>query len=507
MTDNLYDLFRSRFPGDLSRPFIETPEGRVWSFDDVETGSARFANLLAATGVQKGDRVAVQVEKSPEALLLYLACLRRGAVFLPLNTAYLTAEIEYFLGDARPALVVCLPSERAAVAALAGSATVMTLGAHGEGSLMEAASAGGGSFDTVPTAPDDIAAILYTSGTTGRSKGAMLTHRNLAGGALTLQSHWRLGAADVLLHALPIYHMHGLFVASHCMLLSGGKMLFMPRFDAAEAIRLMARATVFMGVPTLYVRMLAEPSLNSETTRNMRLFVSGSAPLLAETFNNFQERTGHAVLERYGLTETGMITSNPLEGERIAGSVGLPLPDAEVRIADEEGKVLENNEIGVLEVKGPNVFKGYWEMPEKTAAEFRGDGFFITGDLAHRSGNGYVTLVGRVKDLIISGGLNVYPREVEAVIDALDGVDESAVIGLPHPEFGEAVTAIVKPAGNPAALSEAAIIAGLKDKLANFKVPKAVRFVDELPRNAMGKVQKNALRERYQSLYTSGGHQ
>ena len=502
MTNNLYDFFRSHFPADHSSPFIETPGARVWSYGDVEDASARLANVLVDAGLRAGDRVAVQVEKSPEGVLLYLACLRAGAAVLPLNSAYEIAEVEYFLRDARPTVVVCRRADRSKVSAFAGAAEVLTLDADGAGTLMERASEAEPTFAPVDRAPDDLAVILYTSGTTGRSKGAMLTHQNLAGGARTLQRHWRLSAQDVLLHALPVYHMHGLFVAIHCMLLSGGKMLFMPRFDAAAAIQLMARATVFMGVPTLYVRMLADSSLTNDATRNMRLFTSGSAPLLEETFNRFRWRTGHAILDRYGMTETGMITSNPLDGARFAGTVGLPMPDIDARIADDQGNVLGEGAIGVLEVRGPNVFKCYWESPENTASAFREDGFFITGDLAQIRDDGYIALVGRTKDLIISGGLNIYPKEVETAINHMQGVDESAVVGLPHPDFGEAVTAIVKRAKDGVEISENAIIAGLKGELASFKLPKAVQFVDELPRNSMGKVQRNSIRAQYQDLYT-----
>ena len=504
MTNTLYDLFQSNFPTDRSRPFLEVPGGRTWSYADLEDETARLARVLVGAGAAKGERVAAQVEKSPEAILLYLACVRAGAAYLPLNTAYEAAEIEYFIGDARPAVIVCRPADLDRMSGLGGGAKVLTLGTGGDGTLMQLAAGETPAFETVAAAPGDLAAILYTSGTTGRSKGAMMSHRNLASNASTLRRIWGFTGEDVLLHALPIYHTHGLFVATNCVLASGSRMLFMPRFDARGAVRLMERATVFMGVPTLYGRLLAEPSLNAGALRHMRLFISGSAPLLEETFRLFGERTGHTILERYGMTETGMLTSNPLDGERRAGAVGPPLPDVEARIAGEDGNTLGADETGVLEVRGPNVFAGYWRQPGKTAAEFREDGFFVTGDLARISADGYVSIVGRTKDLIISGGLNVYPKEVEAAIDGLDGVGESAVIGLPHPDFGEAVTAVVARAG--AALSEEAVIEGLAGKLAKFKMPKAVRFVDELPRNAMGKVQKNELRARYDGLYTGDAH-
>lgn len=500
MSDNLYDLLRARFPAERASPVIETDGGRTYGYGDLEEVSGRMACLLGKLGVRKGDRVAVQVEKSPEAVFLYLACLRAGAIYLPLNPAYTKAEVAYFLGDAEPTVVVCRPeteSEIGEVATAAGVDHVLTLDQDAGGSLMQ------GSRDLdpldgcVPAAPDDVAAILYTSGTTGRSKGAMLTHRNLASNALALHETWGFRPDDVLLHALPLFHTHGLFVATHCVLLNGTGMLFLPKFDADAVVRLLPRATVMMGVPTFYTRLLAHPGFTAEVCRNMRLFISGSAPLLEETFHAFKERTGHTILERYGMTETGMNTSNPLDGERVAGTVGFPLPGVEARLADENGKILDADEIGVLEVRGPNVFSGYWRMPDKTATEFRPDGFFITGDVAKIDARGYVHIVGRAKDLIISGGFNVYPKEVELCIDRIDGVNESAVIGVPHADFGEAVTAVVKRTPGRNDVTEEAIITTCRAELANFKVPKRVHFVDELPRNTMGKVQKNELRERY----------
>lgn len=503
MTNTLYDLFESSFPADRSRPFLEVPGGRTWSYADLENETARLARVLRNAGATKGERVAAQVEKSPEAILVYLACVRAGAAYLPLNTGYQAAEIEYFMGDAEPAVIVCRPPDAERMSGLTGDATVLTLGSDGGGTLMELAAQEPPAFETVAAGPEDLAAILYTSGTTGRSKGAMMSHQNLASNAATLRRLWGFTGQNVLLHALPIYHTHGLFVATNCVLASGSRMLFMPRFDAQAAIGLLPRATVFMGVPTLYVRMLAEAGLNANAVRNMRLFISGSAPLLEETFHQFEARTGHTILERYGMTEAGMLTSNPLDGERRPGTVGPPLPDVEARFVDDDGNKLGAAETGVLEVRGPNVFAGYWRQPEKTAAEFRDDSFFVTGDLAQISADGYVSIVGRTKDLIISGGLNVYPKEVEAAIDAIEGVGESAVIGVAHPDFGEAVTAVVTRAD--ANLSEQTIIDGLSNALAKFKMPKSVHFVDELPRNAMGKVQKNELRKRYDGLYKSGG--
>jgi malonyl-CoA/methylmalonyl-CoA synthetase len=436
--------------------------------------------------------------------MLYLGTIRAGGVFLPLNTAYTPAEIEYFLKDAEPRVFVCDPGRKVGLQAIGGKtgvAHVMTLGADGRGTMAEAADAASDSFADVERGPDDLAAILYTSGTTGRSKGAMLSHDNLASNALTLVDYWRFTRDDVLIHALPVFHTHGLFVATNTLLLAGGAMLFLQKFDPDQVLALMPRATSLMGVPTFYVRLLQHPGLTKEATRGMRLFVSGSAPLLAETHREWQARTGHAILERYGMTETNMNTSNPYEGERIAGTVGFPLPGVELRVADpESAKVLGTDEIGVIEVKGPNVFKGYWRMPEKTAQEFRADGFFITGDLGKVDPRGYVHIVGRGKDLIITGGYNVYPKEVETEIDLIPGVIESAVIGLPHADFGEGVAAVVvaDPAKTP---SEAEILKALEGRLARFKQPKRVMIVPELPRNTMGKVQKNILRDTYAGLF------
>ena len=488
---------------DIAKVAIETPDGARHTYEDIILDSGRFANALLAAGVNPGDRVAVQVEKSVRALTLYLACLRAGAVYLPLNTAYTLNELGYFIGDAEPALVVCDPAVRDGLAPIAepAGAVLHTLDRNGEGSLADLATEQSHAFPTAVVEEDDLAAILYTSGTTGRSKGAMLTHGNLVSNALTLKEAWRFTADDVLIHALPIYHVHGLFVASNVAFLSDATMIFCPRFDAAEVLRLLPRATVLMGVPTFYTRLLDRPELNADAVANMRLFVSGSAPLLADTHRAFADRTGHAILERYGMTETGMNTSNPYDGERIAGTVGFPLPDVSIRVTDPEtGAELPEGEIGTVEVSGPNVFAGYWRMPEKTEAEIRPDGFFITGDLGRVDERGYLHIVGRGKDLIISGGFNVYPKEIETELDGLPGVVESAVIGVPHPDFGEGVTAVVVPARDVAP-DEAAILAGLEGRLAKFKLPKRVLFVDDLPRNAMGKVQKNVLRQENERLY------
>jgi len=505
MNRNLYALLSERFPADRSATALELADGSRQDYAHLETMAGRYAAALRAQGVKPGDRVAVQTEKSPNALYFYLGCLQAGAVYLPLNTAYKQAEVGYFLGDAEPALLLCRPESRAeleAVADTAGVGLVHTMDAAGGGSLTEAAMALEPERRIEPREDDDLAAILYTSGTTGRSKGAMLTHLNLSSNAFALHEIWGFQPGDVLLHALPIFHVHGLFVAINTTLANGSSMIFLPRFDAEEVIGLLPKATVMMGVPTFYVRLLASHDFTAAVAANLRLFVSGSAPLLEETFQSFEKRTGKRILERYGMTEAGMITSNPYEGERRGGTVGFPLPDVEVRVAAEDGSVLGTDEVGVLEVKGPNVFKGYWRMPEKTAEEFRADGFFITGDVAKIDAQGYVHIVGRAKDLIISGGYNVYPKEIELVIDALPGVVESAVVGLPHPDFGEAVTAVVK-RSDAAATDEAAILAATKKQLAGFKVPKRVFFVDDLPRNAMGKVQKAQLRDTYKDSFAA----
>ena len=499
------NLFSRLFDGlnDTSRLAIEKADGTRISYGDLIALSGRVANVIVARGVKPGDRVAAQTEKSVEALVLYLATVRAGAVYLPLNTAYTLNELDYFIGDAEPSLIVCDPSKADGITALAAKvhARVETLDSNGKGSLSDAAAKASTDFTTVPRAGDDLAAILYTSGTTGRSKGAMLTHDNLASNSLSLVEYWRFTKDDVLIHALPIYHTHGLFVASNVTLFSRAAMIFLPKLDPELMIKLMSRATVMMGVPTFYTRLLQSPNLSKDSTKLMRLFVSGSAPLLAETHREWSARTGHAVLERYGMTETNMNTSNPYDGDRVPGAVGFPLPGVSVRVTDPEtGKELARDTIGMIEVKGPNVFKGYWRMPEKTKEELRADGFFITGDLGKIDERGYVHIIGRGKDLVISGGFNVYPKEVENEIDAIAGVVESAVIGVPHADFGEGVTAVVVKDKNTA-LDEAQVLHALDGRLAKFKMPKRVMFVDDLPRNTMGKVQKNVLRETYGSLY------
>jgi malonyl-CoA/methylmalonyl-CoA synthetase len=501
---NVFSLFRSRFPEDRQREFLQTASGQVYRYADLETQTARIAAALRGLGVAPGERVACQVDKSPQALFLYLACLRAGFIYLPLNIAYTESELAYFLEDAEPAAVVCRPETEGTIRRLAvtrGVRHVLTLAADGGGSLSEMAHSAEATSLDEPRMVDDIAAILYTSGTTGKPKGAMITHGNLASNADALASSWGFSADDVLLHALPIFHIHGLFVAVHCVLLSGSQMIFLPGFDAEALIQQLPRATVMMGVPTHYTRLLDRPEFGRKHCRHMRLFTCGSAPLLVQTFEEFERRTGHRILERYGMTETGMNTSNPLHGERKPGTVGLPLPGVEVRIVDEAGSPVASGQTGELLVRGPNVFKGYWRMPEKSAEEFTQDGFFHTGDIARIDAEGYVSIVGRAKDMVISGGFNVYPKEIEGLVDAMDGVVESAVVGLPHPDFGEGVTAIVvrESAGNRP--EEAQIIAHLRSELANFKIPKRILFVDELPRNTMGKVQKALLRERYSDLY------
>ena len=466
---------------------------------------ARMAHAFRAVGVRPGDRVAVQVAKSPEALAAYAATVSIGAVFLPLNTAYTASELDYFLGDATPRLFLCDPAKAADLAPVAAAhgAQVLTLDGAGQGSLAALMQGQPATFAPEPREPDDLAAILYTSGTTGRSKGAMLTHRNLASNAEALMGLWRFTGADVLLHALPIFHTHGLFVATNVALLARAKMIFLPGFDLPTVLRLLPEATVLMGVPTFYTRLLSDPRFDAALTAHMRLFVSGSAPLLAETHREFQARTGHVILERYGMTETNMNTSNPYDGMRRAGTVGFPLPGVELRIVAEGTEVAPGG-VGVIEVRGPNVFKGYWQMPDKTAEELRPDGWFITGDLGQLDPDGYVQIVGRAKDLVITGGYNVYPKEVELLLDAVPGVEESAVIGLPHPDFGEAVFAVLV-AKTGAALDAGAVLAAIAPQLAKFKQPKAAVVVDDLPRNTMGKVQKNLLREQYKEQFRRMG--
>ena len=508
---NLFVALRDAFPADLDRAAVETDDGLTYSWRDLDRATAMVANLLDSLDLPPASRIAVQVEKSVEAMVLYLATLRAGHVFLPLNTAYQTAEIEYFIGNAEPAVVVCSPKNHgwvSKIAFTAGTKFVFTLGDDRSGSLLDRAAHQSDQHTPAVRQDDDLAAILYTSGTTGRSKGAMLTHDNMRSNALVLRDYWGWQPSDVLIHALPIFHVHGLFVAIHGALINGSKMIWLSKFDPKLAIAKFSEATVFMGVPTLYVRMLAEPTLTQAQASHMRLFISGSAPLLIETFTEWQARTGHTILERYGMSETVMLTSNPCgedprypgQTERRGGTVGFPLPDVTLRVMEDDGKAVLPGEIGAIQVRGPNVFKGYWRMPEKTAEEFTVDGFFKTGDVGKVDERGYVTIVGRSKDLIISGGYNVYPAEIEATINDMPGVAESAVIGVPHPDFGEVGVAVI--IGRPGAeVAPDAVIAELKAKLANFKIPKRCFVVTELPRNTMGKVQKNLLREQYKSEF------
>ena len=513
---NLFSALRAGFPKDLEGCAIETDSGQRYSWRELEQTSARLANLLQALPIAPNadgmpPRIAVQVDKSVQALMLYLATLRTGFVFLPLNTAYQQGEMAYFIDNARPAVVVCSSANLAWVEPLAqasNSKHVFTLDADGSGSLMEQAAAHSSEQTPATRQPDELAAILYTSGTTGRSKGAMLSHGNLLSNAQVLKDYWGWQPGDVLIHTLPIFHVHGLFVAIHGALLNGSTMLWHSKFDPAKVIADLPRASIFMGVPTLYVRMLADPALTWEQTRHMRLFISGSAPLLLDTFEAWQERTGHTILERYGMSETTMLTSNPYgpdaryakQEQRRGGTVGFPLPGVQLRVHDQQGQPVAPGEVGNIQVKGPNVFAGYWQMPEKTREEFTADGFFITGDVGLQDQDGYVTIVGRNKDLIISGGYNVYPAEIEAELNALEGVAESAVVGVPHPDFGEVGIAVIiaRPGASP---QPEALLNSLKSRLANYKIPKQGFVAPELPRNTMGKVQKNLLRERYQQLF------
>ncbi len=500
---NLFAALRAAFPDNLDEIAVETENGLFYSWRDLERASAMLANLLKSLQLPEGSRIAVQVDKSVEAMLLYLATLRAGYVFLPLNTAYQSGEIEYFIGNAEPAVVVCSRKNFGWVSKIAfkaGILNVFTLDDNRTGSLLDRAAQCSDRHEVASRKADDLAAILYTSGTTGRSKGAMLSHGNMLSNALVLKDYWAWQPGDVLIHALPIFHVHGLFVALHGALINGSKMIWLSKFDPRLVLEKLPEATVFMGVPTLYVRLLAEPGLSRETCSNMRLFVAGSAPLLLETFQAWQERTGHTILERYGMSETAMLTSNPYEGERRGGTVGFALPGVTLRVQGDAGQPLLVGEIGGIEVKGPNVFQGYWRMPEKTSEEFTADGFFKTGDVGKIDERGYISIVGRSKDLIISGGYNVYPAEIEACINDMQGVAESALVGIPHPDFGEVGVALV--VGKPGATLQAdQIIAVLKSMLANFKIPKKCFVVSELPRNTMGKVQKNLLRDQYKALF------
>ncbi len=497
---NLYAYIETVINRYATKTALLDHNNRAWRYCDIDDLSAKFANGLLTAGLQIGDRVSVQVDKSPEALCLYLACLRAGFVFHPLNMAYQSSELAFLLGDAAPAAIVCAAKNKSLMEGFAvGCTTLLTLDANGQGSLMELSSAMLSDYKTVISQQDDLAALLYSSGTTGQPKGIMLSHGNLLGNAQSLIEAWGFTNQDHLLHALPVYHVHGLFIALGCVLLSGASMRWLPAFKAQQVIEYLPSCTVMMGVPTYYTRLLADESFTKDTASNIRVFISGSAPLLDETFTAFEERTGKTILERYGMTETNINTSNPLSGKRKAGSVGLPLPNVEIRVVDENNNMLAQGEIGSVQVKGPNVFKGYWHLPEKTAGAFTPDNFFDTGDKGLIDKDNYLSIVGREKDMVISGGLNIYPKEIELLIDTLPTVLESAVVGVPHADFGEAVLAVI--VNNDAMITvREDVVHFLKTQIANFKVPKHVVFVDELPRNVMGKVQKNILRQQFAEI-------
>lgn len=498
---NLYQALSEKFAQAGDRVAVRMPEtGLSWSFNQLSARAAQYASLLTAEGLQPGDRVAVQVEKCAEALALYLGVLQSGGTYLPMNTAYTKSELKYFVENAEPAFVVSAESQGEIFAEINGQVEnafkFFTLEGDSVGTICEAVNQQPTAFETVDRDDNDLAAILYTSGTTGRPKGAMISHSNLLSNGRVLLDYWGWEEGDVLLHALPIFHVHGLFVACSCALLNASEMIFFSKFDAKKAMEELPNATVMMGVPTFYTRLLAEDGFTSELASNVRLFISGSAPLLEETFDEFEKRTGKAILERYGMTETGMNTSNPLKGKRVAGTVGFPLPGTEVRIMEGDNP-LGVDEVGSLQVKGPNVFQGYWRMPEKTAEEFTDDGFFITGDLGKIDANGYVSIVGRSKDLIISGGYNIYPKEVEMILNDVDNVEESAVFAFEHPDFGEGVAAAIVKSDIMVDIRDEQLIQICKEQLAGFKVPRRIVYLAELPRNTMGKVQKNVLRDQY----------
>lgn len=501
MSHNIFELFTNRFVDAYYEPFLTVPGELTFSYADIDRRSAAMAAVLIDVGVQVDDRIVVQIDKSADGIALYLACLRAGFVYVPLNSAYTAEEVGYFLADSEAAAFVFAPGKAAKlqpVADIAGVSRSFTLGARGHGTLAEAANQVTGWNHIVKRDPDDLACMLYTSGTTGRSKGAMITHANLASNGLALHAIWRWREGDVLLHALPVFHVHGLFVALHCAILNGSEVIFLPSFDVAAMRENLARATVVMGVPTYYSRLLAEPDFGPEECAGVRLFISGSAPLTPSVFREFSLRTRHTICERYGMTECGIITSNPPEGQRLAGTVGYPLPKVEVRVVNDDDEIVEPDIIGAVQVKGPNVFCGYWQQPEKTAAEMTADGFFRTGDIGSLATDGRLTLVGRSGDMIISGGYNVYPKEVELLLDSVEGVRETAVVGLPHPDLGEGVVAFV--VADPE-VTEADLQTALTERLARFKQPKAYIFLDELPRNTMGKVQKFQLRTDHNEAF------
>lgn len=503
MANPLYDALLGRHAGSCA-PFLILPNGESVSYENFLALAARFANTIVAAGVGPGDRLAMQVAKTPEALAVYAACVQAGVIFLPLNTAYTADEVDYFVDNSGACLLVCDADKRDSLSPVSKrhGARLETLNSDGSGTLSELASCQTSAFDPVARGSDDVAALLYTSGTTGRSKGAMLTHGNLLSNAGVLAAHWRFSPDDVLLHALPIFHTHGLFVATNVSLVAGSSMIFLPVFDVQAIIARMRRATVMMGVPTFYTRLLRNPDFSRETTSGVRLFVSGSAPLLAETHIEFEKRTGHRILERYGMTETNMITSNPYDGERRAGTVGFALPGITVRIRSKgSDNPVQTGDLGMIEVLGPNVFPGYWRMPDRTKEEFTEDGYFVTGDLGRFDDDGYLEIAGRGKDLVISGGFNIYPREIEQVLDEQDHIEESAVIGVPHADYGEGVVAVLVPKKG-ATIDIEQVNAAVTVRLARFKQPKKYLIVNELPRNTMGKVQKNVLRDRYGTLFS-----
>jgi len=501
---NLFNIFSANFPEDPTKVLLTAANGVEYSYADALDDSGRMARCLSDLGLKAGDRVTVQVEKSPEAVWLYLACLRGGFVFHPLNMDYQLDELVYFVNNAKPSVIICDPSKLQLFQELVNDSgtAVMTLDANGQGSLIDAIAETASSFRTRDRSATDTAVLLYSSGTTGVPKGAKLSHGNLAANTQTLVECWGFQQEDVLLHALPVYHAHGLFVAIGCVLMSGASMRYLPRFDADQVIRTLPDCTVMMGVPTFYTRLLKDKRLDDELCARVRLFISGSAPLLTDTFEEFERRTGHRILERYGMTETSMNTANPLDGERRPGSVGVALPGVELRVVDDTDTELPRGEVGHLQVKGPNVFAGYWRMRAESAQDFTADGFFRTGDLATIAADDYVTIVGRSKDMIITGGLNVYPIEVENILDSLPEISESAVIGLPHPDFGEAVVAVAVPAAS-ADIDEHKLIDSLRSRLAAYKLPKKLLVIDALPRNSMGKVQKNLLRETYAQTFVT----
>jgi len=499
---NLYSHFDEQFKQNPGKVFITTGSGEQYTFARVDKLSAQFANKLVELGAKAGDRISTQIEKSPEALCLYFACLRAGLVYHPLNTAYHRKELSYFFENAEPFAIICDEQNKSLIEKAEGEnrrAHILTLNADGKGSLPEDLNNYSPGFATLSMSEDELAALLYSSGTTGVPKGIRLSHGNLLNAAQSLTETWGFKADDVLLHCLPIFHVHGLFIALGCVMLSGSSVCWLDNFTTEEVIKHLPSSTVMMGVPTYYTRLLDDKNFTKKATSNIRLFVSGSAPLKEDTFAAFETRTGHRILERYGMTETHVNTSNPLNGERKPGTVGLPLSDVKLRLVNDQGEQITDDEIGNIQVKGPNVFKTYWRLPEKSEEAFTKDGYFDTGDKGQIDKDGYISIVGRSKDLIISGGLNIYPKEVEIVIDQLEGVKESAVIGLPHKDFGEAVVAIIAES-QKGTLNESQIRTQLKSDLANFKVPKAIIFLKELPRNTMGKVQKNALRDQYKGL-------